>query len=253
MQSTSRYPRTVRLRYSVVPLWKRKKVCAQAPRDRYTRFRSSARSAWRDQRSAPGDSIHILLTPLQTTMNVARGHVYRGHKKPPSLKKLPPTDDNLQLHVLRAHLQMLLWKAADQRDPPEEARNIANFGWNIEGSAITTAVSTAPVAPQTLLDAVSCSCTAQCKAYSGTRCSCNSAGLSCTDSCKCDGRDICCSPFISKQLDTEDDEGERSDMMNKFTLHFFVLYIYIYIYIYIYSCISKRRANKFKFTYVLFR
>ena len=125
-----------------------------------------------------------------TTMNDARGHFYRGHKKPPPLKKLPPTDANLQLHVLRAHLQMLLWKAAAQRDPPEEARNIANFGWNIEGSAITTAVSTAPVAPQALLDAVNCSCTAECKACSGTRCSCNSAGVSCTDSCKCEGRDM---------------------------------------------------------------
>ncbi|KAK2188846.1 hypothetical protein NP493_122g06015 [Ridgeia piscesae] len=114
-------------------------------------------------------------------MNDTRVHFYRGHKKPPPLKKLPPIDANLQLHVLRAHLQMLLWKAAAQRDPPEEARNIANFGWNIEGSAITPAVSTAPVAPQALLDAVSCSCTAECKACSGTRCSCNSAGLSCTD------------------------------------------------------------------------
>ena len=110
-----------------------------------------------------------------TTMNDARAHFYRGHKKPLPLKKRPPTDANLQLHVLRAHLQMLLWKAADKRDPPEEARNIANFGLIIEGSAITTAVSTAPVAPQALLDVVSCSCTAECKAC------CNSAGLSCTD------------------------------------------------------------------------
>ena len=104
-------------------------------------------------------------------------------------------------------IDMLLWKAADQRGPPEEARNFANFGWNIEGSAITTAVSTAPVAPQALLDAVSCSCTAGCKACSGTRCSCNSSGVSCTDKCKCEWGDICCSPFISKQLDIEDDEG----------------------------------------------
>ena len=44
----------------------------------------------------------------------------------------------------------------------------------------------------------------------GTRCSCNRAGLSCTDYCKCEGGDICCSPFISKQLDIEDDEGEPS-------------------------------------------
>ncbi|KAK2187735.1 hypothetical protein NP493_156g06017 [Ridgeia piscesae] len=99
-------------------------------------------------------------------MNDARAHFYHGHKKPPPLKKLPPTDANLQLHVLRAHLQMLLWKAADQRDPHVEARNIAKFGWNIESSAITPAVSTAPVAPQTLIGVVSCSCTAECKACS---------------------------------------------------------------------------------------
>ena len=144
------------------------------------------------------------------------------------LKKLPPTDANLQLHVLQAHLQMLLWKAADQRDPPEEARNIATFGWNIEGSAITPAVSTAPVAPQALLDVVSCSCTAEYKACSSTRCSCNSEGLSCTDYCKCEGGDICCSPFISKQMDIEDDEGGQVSMTNTYTLYFLVINIHAY-------------------------
>ena len=37
-----------------------------------------------------------------------------------------------------------------------------------------------------------------------TRCSSNSAGLSRTDYCKYEGGDICCSPFISKQMDIED-------------------------------------------------
>ncbi|KAK2166833.1 hypothetical protein NP493_1302g00046 [Ridgeia piscesae] len=96
---------------------------------------------------------------------------------------------------------MLLWKAADKRDPPEEARNIANFGLIIEGSAITTAVSTAPVAPQALLDAVSCSCTAECKAC------CNSAGLH-ARTVQMRGGDICCSPFISNGPKTK---GERSE------------------------------------------
>ena len=78
-------------------------------------------------------------------MNDACAHFYRGHKKPLPLKELQPTDANLQLHVLRAYLQMLPWKAADQRDSLEEAPNIANFGWSIEGSAIMLAIST--VAP----------------------------------------------------------------------------------------------------------
>ena len=202
MQSTYRYPRTVRLRYSVIPLWKRKKVSAQAPIDRYTSL---------DQvLGQPGvthaqlqETAHTFFLPLYgqkgcITMNAARAHFYRGNKKPPPLKKLPPTDANLQLHVLRGHLQMPMWKAAGQRDPPEEARNFANFGWNIEGSAITLAVSTAPVAPQAPLE------------YD-VRCSCNSAGLSCTDYCKCEGGDCCCSPFMSKQMDIDDDERSVDD------------------------------------------
>ena len=79
-----------------------------------------------------------------------------------------------------------------------------------------------------------------------TRCSCNSAGLSRTDYCKYVGGDICCSPFISKQMDIEDDEGETMvSMMNKYTLYFLVIYS-------VYTCISKWLTNKFKFTYVLF-
>ena len=55
------------------------------------------------------------------SLNSARYKMYMSQKKPPPLKKLPPTDNNLQLHVLRAHLQMMLWKAADQRHPPVDA------------------------------------------------------------------------------------------------------------------------------------
>ena len=51
------------------------------------------------------------------SLNTARYKMYMSRKKPPPLKKLPPTDSNLQLHMLRAHLQMMLWKAADQRHP----------------------------------------------------------------------------------------------------------------------------------------
>ena len=78
--------------------------------------------------------------------------------KPPPLKKLPLTDSNLQLHVLRAHLQMMLWKAAYQKHPPVDARN-NRFVW--EGGVVTPYVSNAPVVPQGLLDVVSCSCSAE--------------------------------------------------------------------------------------------
>ena len=48
-------------------------------------------------------------SPLWTEeLSDARGRFFRSRKKPQPLKKLQPTDANLQLHVLRAHLQMLL-------------------------------------------------------------------------------------------------------------------------------------------------
>ena len=122
------------------------------------------------------------------SVNSARYKMYMSRKKPPPLKKLPPTDNNLQLHVLRAHLQMMLWKAADQRHPPFDARDIRRFGWDVkEGGVVTPSVSNAPVAPQGLLDVVSCSCSAERKSCSEKRCSCHSAGLSCTEYCYCEG------------------------------------------------------------------
>ena len=139
MQSTYRYPRTVRLRYNVIPLWKREKVSAQAPID------IPGFDIVLAQPGVTQETAHTFFLPLYrqkgcTTKNDARVHFYRGHKKPPPLQKLPPTEGNLQLYVLRGHLQMLLWKIADQRDPPEEAGIIANFRWNIEGSAITSVI-----------------------------------------------------------------------------------------------------------------
>ena len=141
-----------------------------------------------------------------------------SRKKTPPLKKLPPTDNNLQLHVLRAHLQMMLWKAADQRHPPVDARDIRRFGWDVkEGWVVTPSVSNAPVAPRGLQDVVSCSCSAERKACSEKRCSCHSAGLSCTEYCYCEGGYACCCPFNKHtdedQLaeDMQEDEREADD------------------------------------------
>ena len=77
------------------------------------------------QLKATSDSFFLRLYGQKscTAMSDARDLFIRGREKPQPLKKLLRTDDNLQLHI-----QMLLSKAADQRDPPEEIRDIANFG-----------------------------------------------------------------------------------------------------------------------------
>ena len=57
--------------------------------------------------------------PKCSSMNTARYMIYTKKKgKPPLVKSLPPTDKNLLLHMLRAHCQALLWKAADKQNAP---------------------------------------------------------------------------------------------------------------------------------------
>ena len=69
--------------------------------------------------------------PTGTSMTQAPYNLYtRKHWKPLRIMLLPPTDTNLYLHVRRAHLQMLLWKAADQQGPPDVS--IAEYGWKID-------------------------------------------------------------------------------------------------------------------------
>ena len=58
--------------------------------------------------------------PMGTSMTQARYNMYT-HKqgKPLCIMLLCPMETNLYLHVRRAHLQVLLCKAADQESPPD--------------------------------------------------------------------------------------------------------------------------------------
>ena len=49
---------------------------------------------------------------------------------PLKVMPLPPTEQNLLLHILRAHLQTMLAKSVDQVVPPE--LDIKKNGWEIK-------------------------------------------------------------------------------------------------------------------------
>ena len=140
---------------------------------------------------------------------------------PPALKTLPPTEGNAHLHGQRAHLQVLLWKAADRPRPP--ALDITNFGWikkrgAKEGEEVVMPVlDTSPVAPPALMDVISCGCKAETPCTT-VKCSCAAEGLACTSYCLCEGCEgTCCNPLTRAQQEKEEDmnvefgEGEEGD------------------------------------------
>ena len=58
-----------------------------------------------------------------TSMESARFSLFTKKRRNPKLMTLPPTTANLLHHTLRAHLQVMLWKAANNQKPPSESND----------------------------------------------------------------------------------------------------------------------------------
>ncbi len=132
-------------------------------------------------------------------------------KKSPKVMTLPPTSTNL--HVLRAHLQCMLWKAADRQAPPDESANITHFGWEIQDTIPVPAIAQGDPAPPELIDVILCQCKAQGKKCGTEACGCHKEHLSCTLYCNCSGKEDCCNPYSTRRnaeedVEMEDVEGE---------------------------------------------
>ena len=109
--------------------------------------------------------------PTGTSMTQARYNLYtRKQRKPTRRILLPPTDTNLYLNVRRAHLQMLLWKAADQQGPPDVSTS--QYCWKIDDGITCPRTDSGPPGPPLLMDVISCRCRAKDKACKEGNCSC---------------------------------------------------------------------------------
>ncbi|CAM1319304.1 Uncharacterised protein g7168 [Pycnogonum litorale] len=145
---------------------------------------------------------------IMESLNNLRYTLFSRKKDPPKIQTLPPTDKSAIEHIKRARLQVLIWRAADQIEPP--ADNIFLFGWRIEDD-VPVPVHGIVVAPKELLKLVACGCksVAPC---SRANCSCQSAGVSCTSYCKCEAKEHCANVHTKKtEHVVETDEEEELD------------------------------------------
>ena len=88
-----------------------------------------------------------------TSMEVAKFSLLTK-KKNPKIMTLPPTSANLLQHALRAHLQVMLWKAADQQAPPAVSATITDFGWEVQNGIPVPAMAIGDPAPPKLVDVI---------------------------------------------------------------------------------------------------
>ena len=141
-----------------------------------------------------------------TSMNKIRYTIFRSKRDTPKIKSLPPTDPALDEHIKRAHLQTMLWKSADEKEPP--IVDICAFGWEIKDGIPVPCTGVSEVAPSELMKVIACGCSAK-NACSRHNCSCHSAGLPCTSFCMCLAQESCYNPHTKQDEDSESEDSEQ--------------------------------------------
>ena len=110
----------------------------------------------------------------------------------PQLSSLPPTDEALRQNILRAQLQVAIWRHALDPHPPD--LDVMLHGWSRRDGTDTlhpvTVPEGVPLIPQELLQLIKCSCQAD-RPCRTQRCSCRTASLPCSAFCTCKGEVPC--------------------------------------------------------------
>ena len=147
-----------------------------------------------------------------TSVNELRFQLFTTRKaKAPAIKNLPPTDEALEHHLMRAHLQTMIWRAADKQGPPAVSFEINNFGWKVSDGIPHQITTLANIAPYELMQVVSCTCKVN-NPCSRKNCSCAAAAVSCTNYCKCRADTQCQNAHSNNDDDADnDDDAEIED------------------------------------------
>ena len=147
-------------------------------------------------------------TPGTSNINELRYRLFCLKRGDVESNQLPPCNDTLRKHALRASYQAAVWRRSLQRCP--EIPSPVGSGWCTEDGKLVVDWMGGQPAPQAVLELLSCQCSRSCKLPS---CSCIVNGLRCTDMCRLQD---CTNKPVDDDDDAvsvngDDDEGEDSD------------------------------------------
>lgn len=114
---------------------------------------------------------------------------------------LPPCQDALKQHTMRANYQAAVWRRALVANPNVPSPD--GRGWIVQEGHIQLNWMSLPPAPAALLDLIMCGYTGKC---STGHCTCQRNGISCTDACMCG--DQCQNPHNVWEDPEENDEDD---------------------------------------------
>ena len=133
-------------------------------------------------------------TLTEARQNAWKSKMAKALTAPPELCTLPPTDESFQQNVLRAHLQMAIWRNATNPDPPD--LDPVHHGWHRKDGTLellpTVVAEGVPLVPDELLALVKCGCKSPTRACTPkSKCKCQTSALLCTLFCACTTNHVC--------------------------------------------------------------
>ncbi|KAG0710022.1 hypothetical protein GWK47_023661 [Chionoecetes opilio] len=121
--------------------------------------------------------------------------------------QLPPCEDSLMQHTLRANYQAAIWRRSLENLPDVPAPS-AGHGWELDDGVRSKSDGWRVYQLQCRLDLISCTCRRTCRP---SDCSCILNGLKCTVVCKLQG----CSNMVQDDAivaqDANDSDGDSDD------------------------------------------
>ncbi|XP_072019897.1 uncharacterized protein [Amphiura filiformis] len=116
---------------------------------------------------------------------------------------MPPNQDSLKQHIMRANYQAAVYKSALDLFPDIPSPH--GRGWIVDGESIAIHWTDLAPAPDSILEFVHCDCK-KTKCIQGG-CSCLEKGLPCTDLCKC----VSCENTPQECLTNDGDDNDEDD------------------------------------------
>ena len=122
----------------------------------------------------------VILTAKETRYKIWLKKVSKNITSAPRLQTLPPTYGALNQNILRAHIQIAVWRNSLKPDPP--ALDLQqHYGWYLDDGSLSPVMLPPHTtqAPETLLKVIKSSCKGY-RPYNTRRCKCYSSGMACT-------------------------------------------------------------------------
>ena len=136
-------------------------------------------------------------------VNDLRYQLFRVKKGDVDSSQLPPCQDTLMLHAMRANYQACIWKRCLEQET--DTPSPEGHGWMIEDGQIVIDWMQRLPAPQVVMELIACKCSRVCKA---PECQCVANALKCSPACK---NQVCDNMIDDDFEDSVDDTADEDE------------------------------------------